>query len=87
MLRLESDLKISFEQIGIKFQSIVNEERDRLEAIAKEAVENFDFENVLRMHITEKINEGLEAAFSEIDLKENLKIKIWGEINKKLDQI
>ncbi len=87
MITLTSDLRLAFDQIGIKFQSIINENRATLEQIAKNAVENFDFETVLTEHINSKINEGLEEAFNEIDLKENLKIKIWDEINKKLEQI
>ena len=87
MITLKSDLRLAFDQIGFQFQSIVNENREKLEIIAKNAVENFDFETVLKEHIKSKIEQGLEEAFDEIDLKENLKIKIWDEINKKLEQI
>ena len=87
MITLESDLRISFDQIGIKFQSIINDHRKELEEIIKNAVSNFDFKAALEWHIQKKIKSGLEDAFSEISLKENMKIKIWDEIEKRLEKI
>ena len=80
MIKLQSDLRISFDQIGIKFQSIVNDHREQLEEITRKIVEEFDFQTLLKEHI----EEGLEKAFDKIDLSENLTIEIWNEINKRL---
>ena len=87
IMRLESDLKISFEQLNIKFQSMLNDKRDELEKIVKNIIDNFDFEKLLKYHIEAKIKESLEKAFDEIDLSENLKIKLWNEIEKKLNKL
>jgi len=87
MITLESDLRVSFDQIGIKFQSIINDHRKELEEIIKNAISNFDFKAALEWHIQKKIESGLEDAFSEISLKENMKIKIWDEIEKRLEKV
>lgn len=85
MLTLKSDLEVSFEHLVIKFQSILDEHRDQLEEIVRKTVDDFDFEEILQRHIKYKIEEGIEKAFSEIDLSDSLKTKIWNEIEKRVD--
>lgn len=87
MITLTSDLRVAFDQIGVKFMSICNENREELEAIARKAVESFDFETVITAGIHQKIRQGLEDAFSEIDLNDSMSVLIWNEINKKLGGI
>ena len=83
-IRLESDLRLSFEQLGIKFQSLLDESRYQFEELCKKAIDNFDFEEVFEIHIHRCIRDGLSKAFSEIDLSEKFKVEIWNEIEKRL---
>jgi hypothetical protein len=84
MITVESDIKLAFDQLRYKFQSILNEHSQEIETIVRNAIANFNFEEVLKAHVEGKINQGLEEAFNEIDLKESLKSKIWAEIEKKM---
>ena len=85
MINLTSDIRIEFEQLGIRFQSILNNKQEELEAIIKRVIDNFDFETLLEVHIEKKIKEGLERAFDEIGVSDQLKIKIGNEIEKRIN--
>ena len=84
MIELRSDVNMCFENINLKFISILNERRREFEEIVRKVVSEFDFESAFASHINTKIEEGLEKAFDEIDLSETLKVKIWNEIEKRL---
>jgi hypothetical protein len=84
-IQLHSDLRLSFEQIGIKFQSILTEYQEQFETLSRRALESFDFEKAFAEHIHGCIEDGLEKAFSEIDLSERFKIEIWHEVEKRLN--
>ena len=86
MIHLTSDLRLNFEQLGIRFQAILNDHKDELDTILKKAVLDFDFENVVAQHAHNIIHEGLEKAFSEIDISEQLKIKIWAELERRMGE-
>lgn len=87
MLRLESNLRLSFEEMNIRFQSIIMDHQDELDRIIKNTIKDFDFERVLTAHVNCKIQEGIDKAFKEIDVSEALKMRIWSEINKRLEEI
>jgi len=86
MIQIQSDIRLSFEELKISFQSILDNRRDEFKAICKNAVDNFDFEKALTNHINDKINEGLEKAFSGIDLSETLQRQIWNEIEDRMSK-
>ena len=85
MINLTSDIRMEFEQLGIRFQSVLNDKQEELEAIIKRVIDNFDFETLLEVHIEEKIKEGLKRAFDGIDISDQLKIKIGNEIEKRIN--
>lgn len=84
MITISSDLRLSFEQLGIKFQRILTEHQEELEVLTKKAVESFDFEGVLESHIHSVIQYGIERAFDDVDLSDKFRVEIWNEIEKRL---
>lgn len=85
MITLTSDLKLAFEQLQIKFMSILDGHRAEIEELTKKAVDSFDFEDVLRSHVHDLMREGLDKVFSEIDLSDRFRTIIWTEIEKKME--
>ena len=84
-IELRSDLSVSFKELGIAFQKIIHGYKDEFDRISKQAIDNFDFEKELEYHIHNCIRDGLERAFSDIDLSERFKVEIWSEIEKRLN--
>ena len=84
MITITSDIALSFNQLTIKFQSILDDHKEEIEAMTRKAVAEFDFEAVLKAHIQNKIEEGLSKAFESIDLSERFQTMIWKEIDEKL---
>jgi len=84
MITITSDIALSFKQLTIKFQSILDDHKEEIEAMTRKAVAEFDFEAVLKAHIQNKIEEGLSKAFESIDLSERFQTMIWKEIDEKL---
>ena len=84
MFTIDSDIRISFEQLGIKFHTIMDTYKDEFDRITKEAVANFDFETAIKAHVQAKIEEGLEEAYNEISLSEPIKNKFFEALEIKL---
>jgi uncharacterized UBP type Zn finger protein len=83
-IRVETDLKVSFEQLSIRFQDLLDEKKEELEAILKDAINNFDFKKVIQEKVSEVLTENLRTAFEGIDLSSTFKDKIWDEIEKRI---
>jgi len=83
-LNVTTDIHVCFEEIRVKFQRLLNTKQEEMDAIIKDAVDNFDFQNTLHQHVQNKIHESLEKVFEEIDLSESLKLKVWAEIEKQI---
>lgn len=86
MITLESDLKLSLDELNIKFISMLNGHRDELEMIIDKAVESFDFEKVLTEHVHNIIEDALYKAAQEIDLTDNIKALIWSKIEENINK-
>jgi len=86
IIQIETDIKIVLPQIGRKMRQILSDKANEIDAIIKKAIDEFDFEEVLTEHIKDKITEGIEEAFSDINLKQSMEDKIWVEINKRLGE-
>jgi hypothetical protein len=85
MITVTSDLRIAFEQMGIKVRSLLDSHKAEIDAIVKQAIDNFDFERVLTEHVQDKIRQGLSDAMYDIDLTETLKQRIWAQIETSLN--
>ena len=57
MITLQSDLKLSFEELGIKFHSMLKDNQDDLESLIRKAVDNFDFETEIKHHVNKKMHD------------------------------
>ena len=87
MMTLTSDIRLSFEAIGVRFQSILNEKYGELEEVINNVVDNFDFEKVLTAHVNNLIEEGIEKAAENVDLSGALKDILFKEIDNRLSKV
>ncbi len=84
MLTVNSDVNVCFEQLNIKFQSLVDMQKKELETLTANAIKDFDFKTALDFHVKNKLSEGIDRAFYEIDLSDKFKSLIRNEIEDKL---
>ena len=84
MLTINSDIKVCFEQLNIKFQSLVDIHKKELETLTANAIKGFDFETAIDFHVKNKLSQGLDRAFEEIDISDKFKQIIGNEIESKL---
>ena len=84
LITLNSDLRLSFEEMNIRFMSILDDKRDELTGILRMAMDEFDFTKAFEEHVQAKIHEGLDKAFDEIDISARLKVLIWNELERRL---
>jgi len=82
---LETDIKLRLPELRFKLRQILHDKDDEIDKIIKNAVDTFDLTKVLTEHINDKIAEGIDDAFYEMDLKEEMKSLIWVELNKRFN--
>lgn len=83
-ITLETDIRVSFDQLGIKFHDMMYDKSEELKALLQNILNNFDFETALKNHVEAKIRDSVCEAMTQIDLSSDLKRIIWAEIEKKL---
>lgn len=87
MIKIESDIKIGFETLNYKFQSLIQDKQEELNKIIKNIIDNFNFEEALSIHINSKLKDSIEQAFDEIDITQSLKNLIWSRLEKEIKDL
>lgn len=87
LIEIESTIKLSFEDITLQLQRFIDDRKNELESIIKDAVDNFNFEEQLKYHVDSIIYDHLEKAFGKIDLTQRLKDIAYKMIDERLSQL
>ncbi len=85
MITLDSQIRISMEELNIAFSQLLNEKREELERMIKDELDSFDFEEMFRSHIRLAIERALEEAFRDIRLTDSVRTRIWNIIEKEME--
>lgn len=86
MITLQTDIKLSMEDLGVSFNRLLDDHSDELKRISREAVDSYDFETVLTKYIHEKIDKALKQHFETIHLAPDIRELIWADINKRIKE-
>ena len=86
-ITIDTDIKVALPRIGVKMQQILGDCSAELDAIIERAVASFDFEKLLTEEVNAKLHSGISEAMREIDLKDDIKAKLWDRINSSLSGI
>jgi len=81
-IRIDTDIKVRMPELALKFRQCLLARADEFDNLVKNIVDAFDF---ITNHINEKITDGIDAAFDEMNLQEDMKALIWAELNKRLN--
>lgn len=83
---IDTDIKVRLPELSQKVRQLLMLKADDFDIIINNVIDNFDFERLLKTHIEDKIQDSISLAFQEIDLIEEMKSKIWAEINSRLNK-
>ena len=84
MITLNTDIKIQFDEVRTVMMQHLDGKKDELTKIVKDAIDNFNFEQVLSIKIDNLLDESLHIALDEMDFSKDIREIIFKEDEKRI---